>query len=262
MPTKILRILMLLVAMVCLSKESYAEGIDEIIKRGKVIIAIDMGAPPFGFLDANRKEDGADVELARLLAKDLGVELEIVPATSSNRIPYVVTRRADMVISSLSILTERAKSIAFSSPYAPINAVIFGPKSVEIKSAADLAGKRVAVTRGTGNETTLVALAPQGTNIIRFDDEAASMAALVSGQVDAYASGELIARTLIPRYPEKQFETKYVVQSYWNAIGMRRNDPDLLQWVNTFIFVHNSNGNLKRLYEKWIQMPFPTLPVL
>ncbi len=247
---KILRILLLLVAMVCLSKESYAEGIDEIIKRGKVIIAIDMGAPPFGFLDANRKEDGADVEL------------EIVPATSSNRIPYVVTRRADMVISSLSILTERAKSIAFSSPYAPINAVIFGPKSVEIKSAADLAGKRVAVTRGTGNETTLVALAPQGTNIIRFDDEAASMAALVSGQVDAYASGELIARTLIPRCPEKQFETKYVVQSYWNAIGMRRNDPDLLQWVNTFIFVHNSNGNLKRLYEKWIQMPFPTLPVL
>jgi len=67
---------------------------------------------------------------------------------------------------------------------------------------------------------------------------------------------------LTPRYPEKQFETKYVVQSYWNAIGMRRNDPDLLQWVNTFIFVHNNNGNLKRIYEKWIQLPFPTLPVL
>lgn len=263
MPTKTARLL-LTFACFCIgfSGQALAQGLDEIIRRGKVIIASDLGAPPFGFLDADRKPDGADVELARLLAKDLGVELEIIPATSVNRVPYVVTKRVDIVISSLGIVIERAKSIAFSTPYAPINPVIFGPRSVDIKGPADLAGKRVGVTRGSGNESALVASAPPGTNIIRFDDESATMAALVAGQVDAYASGDLIARVLIPRYPEKGFEIKYVVRRSWSAIGMRRGDPDLLQWVNTFIFIHSQNGDLKRIYEKWIELPFPILPVL
>ena len=91
------------------------------LDRDVVLDVLEQGAYAFTVKQKRELLARGDFSDARfsvdLLAKDLGVELEIVPVTSSNRIPYVVTRRADLVISSLSILTERAKSIAFSTPY-------------------------------------------------------------------------------------------------------------------------------------------------
>ncbi|HYZ63247.1 MAG TPA: transporter substrate-binding domain-containing protein, partial [Acetobacteraceae bacterium] len=135
-------------------------ALDAIIKRGKLLVGVDVGAPPFGFTDDKMQPTGADVETARLLANDLGVSLEVVPTTSANRIPYLLTNRVDLVMATFSILPERAKTIAFSTPYGAINSVIFAPQSTKIAGAADLAGKKVGVARGTGNETSLVKLAP------------------------------------------------------------------------------------------------------
>jgi len=239
-----------------------ADTLDDIIKRGKLLVAVDVSAPPFGIQNEKMQPDGADVDVARLLAKDLGIELEVVPVTSANRIPYLQTKRVDLTMSTFSITPERAKAVNFSTPYGAINAVIFAPKSIDIREPKDLVGKKVGVTRGTTNEADLVALAPEGTQIIRFDDEASTMAALVSGQVDAYASGETIARSLIPRYPDKNFESKFVMRRSFYGAGIRRGEPDLLHWVNTAIWFHNNNGDLARIYERWVGVPLPALPPL
>ena len=71
-----------------------AQGLDAIIKRGKVIVGIDMSVPPFSFQDEKQQPAGSEVETAQLLAKDLGVELEIVSVTAANRIPYLQTNRS------------------------------------------------------------------------------------------------------------------------------------------------------------------------
>jgi polar amino acid transport system substrate-binding protein len=239
-----------------------ADELDDIIKRGKLLVAIDTAAPPFGIQNDQMQPDGADVEVARLLAKDLGVELEVVPTTSANRIPYLQTKRVDLTMSTFSITPERAKAVNFSMPYGAIDAVIFAAKSVAITAPKDLVGKKVGVTRGTTNETDLVALAPQGTQIIRFDDEASTMAALVAEQVDAYASGETIARALIPRYPDKAFESKFTMRRSFYAAGVRRGEPDFLRWVDTAIWFHNNNGDLARIYEHWVGVKLPPLPPL
>ena len=76
-----------------------------------------MTSPPFGILDKDNKPTGSEVETARQLAKDLGVELELVQVTGPQRIPALLSDRADLAISSLSITTERAKSVWFSSPH-------------------------------------------------------------------------------------------------------------------------------------------------
>ncbi|MEO9121955.1 MAG: transporter substrate-binding domain-containing protein, partial [Burkholderiaceae bacterium] len=155
------------------------------IKENKVIrIAIDLGVPPFGMKDSSLKPTGSDVGTAQLLAKDLGVKLEIVPTTGANRIPFLLTNKADIVISSLSMTPERAKVIDFSVPYAAIQAVVGAPKSMNIKSMQDLVGKTVISTRGTTNDLAITKLAPPGTNILRFDDDATSITAVVSGQGD------------------------------------------------------------------------------
>src|SRR3546814_13928052 len=91
------------------------------IKADKVIrVAIDLGAPPFGTKDETLKPIGSDVETAELLAKDLGVKLEIVPTTETNRVPFLLTNKEDLVVASFSITPDRPKVLAFSVPYADI----------------------------------------------------------------------------------------------------------------------------------------------
>ena len=150
-----------LLASASLSAVAHADTWTDIEGRKKLLIALDLGSPPYGMIDANMQPYGADVEVAQLLAADLGYELEIVQVTSPNRIPYLQTNKADMVIASLSITEERKQVIDYSQPYGVIQSVIAGPAGVAVASAADLAGKRIGTTRGSVNDTQVTAIAPK-----------------------------------------------------------------------------------------------------
>src|SRR5260221_14658027 len=93
-----------------------ADALDDIKQAKKIRIAIDLGLPPFGMTDEKMQPTGSDVETARLLARDLGVEFEHVPTTGASRIPFLQTGKADLVISTLAVTEERAKVIDFSFP--------------------------------------------------------------------------------------------------------------------------------------------------
>ncbi len=236
-------------------------GLDAILRRGKVLIAVDMGSPPYAMTDAQMKPQGADVEAAELLAKDLGVPLEIVPTTGQGRVPVLLSGKADFVMATFSITTDRAKSVAFSNPYGIIRSVVFGAKNVAIKTPADMKSKRIGVTRGTTQEGALADTAPQGTTITRFDDDATAIAALASGQVDALATADNRGFVLNQRFPDR-FEVKYELGIFYYAVGMRRGDPDLQHWVDTWVFVNMHNGTLSRIFAKWLKSDLPTLPTM
>ena len=110
-----------------LAAAASADQLQDILAAKKLRVAIDLGVPPYGMKDAALKSTGSDVETARLLAQDLGVELEIVPTTGANRVPFLQTNKADIVISSMSITPERQKVVDFSVPYAAILAVVARP---------------------------------------------------------------------------------------------------------------------------------------
>ena len=119
----------------------------EIKSAGKLRVGIDFGAPFYGYVDEKMKPVGSDVEAAELLAKDLGLQVEIVNTTNSARIPNLLSNKVDLIISSLSITPERQKAVDFSMPYGAIQAAVGAPKSLKLTSIDDLAGKTVAVTR-------------------------------------------------------------------------------------------------------------------
>jgi polar amino acid transport system substrate-binding protein len=233
--------------------------LDAIVKRGKVLIAIDLGSSPYAMTNTQGQPEGSDVEAAQLLAKDLGVELEIVPTNGQGRIPVLLSSKADFTMATFSITPERAKTIAFSNPYGVIRSVVFGAKGAAITEAKDLVGKKIGVTRGTTQEPQLVATAPRGAEIVRFDDDATSIAALGAGQVDALGTADNRTLVLEKRFPGK-FEIKYELGVFYYAVGMRRNEPDLMHWVNTWVFVNTHNGKLGQIFEKWIGQKLPVLP--
>ena len=142
-------------ALVGAAQIAHADALDDIQKAKKIRIAIDLGVPPYGMTDDKMAPSGSDVDTAKALAKDWGLEFELVPTTGATRIPALQTGKADLVISTLSITPERAKVIDFSLPYADHLSVVAALKTLPIKDMADLDGKKVAVVRGTTQDTDL-----------------------------------------------------------------------------------------------------------
>lgn len=234
---------------------AHADTLADIQARKKILVGIDLGIAPFGMTDEKMQPQGSDVDTARLLAKEMGVELEIVPLTGPNRIPYLLTRKVDLVISVFSITPEREKVIAFSNPYGVNQLVLGAPKSLTVKSVEDLAGKRAGVVRGNLQDTVLSAMAPQGTKIVRFDDDATVATALASGQIEAIVTPRTTLATIVAANPGKNIEVKQVLKSQPYAIGLRKEDAALRESVNKWIDANMKNGRLGTIYQKWIGVP-------
>jgi polar amino acid transport system substrate-binding protein len=238
-----------------------AQTMDTIQKRGKLLVGIDLSVPPFGVTNAQMEPDGYDVQIAHMIAKDLGVPMELVPVTGATRVPTLLTGKADIVISVMSISPERARSVTFTNPYGLHQSIILAPKSTKIETLADLAGKKVGVARGTAYEDFLVKANIPGLQLVRFDDDSANLNALVSGQVDAIGTVTFLANALTKRYSDRGFERKVTLFESVYSMAIRHGDADFLRWLNTTIFYHDRNGDIPKLYETWMGEPLKALPV-
>jgi len=236
--------------------------LDRIIKDKKIRVTAEVTSPPFGILDRNNQPDGSEIATARQLAKDLGVELELVQVTAPQRIPALLAGRADVAISSLSITFDRAKTVMFAPPHGALSIVITAPKKVNIKGASDMAGKKIGLTRATLEEATVPPMAPPGAQMVFFDDIAATLQALVSGQVDAAGMSAFAAKSLADRNPRAGLENKFTVRTAYYGAAVRPGDFDLLQFLRTWVFLNKHNGVLADIYKKYTEVALVDLPVM
>jgi polar amino acid transport system substrate-binding protein len=231
------------------------------IEKAKLIkIAIPTDFPPYGFVGIDLQPQGLDVDMAKYIATKMGVKIELVPVTSANRIPYLQSKKADLVISTLGKNPEREKVIDFTAAYSPFFQGIFAPKSMAIKSLSDLAGKSVAVTRGAIEDQELTKLAPAGTDIKRFEDNNATVSAFVSGQTQLIATGVSVAENMMQRNPQLGTEYKVLLKDSPNFIGVAKGEDALRQKVNAIIAQAKTSGDLDKLAQKWLKRPAGNLP--
>lgn len=235
---------------------SAADTLDEIKARGTLRVAVDLGSPPFGMSDASMQPIGSDVESANLLAADMGLPLEIVPVTSPNRVPFLLTGKADLVMASFSINPERQKVIDFSHPYGVIQVVVAAPKSVEIDSLEDLVGQRLGTTRGSTNDAEATKQA-EGAEMVRFDDDATLITALVSGQAEIMASSPQVMAAVNERRPNDPLEVKLILKTNPYAAGLRKGDDALREVVNQWVETNLANGKLNEIYTRYNGVSLP-----
>jgi polar amino acid transport system substrate-binding protein len=129
-----------------------------------------------------------------------------------------------------------------------------------IKTAADLAGKTVGVTRGAMEDMELSKMAPATADIKRFEDNNATVAAFVSGQVQAVAIGASVAGNMIARNPQLAVEYKFVIKDSPNFIGVAKGEDKLRAKVNEIIAAAKAAGDLDRMANKWLGRPAGDLP--
>jgi polar amino acid transport system substrate-binding protein len=238
-----------------------ADNFADILKKGVVRIAVPLDVPPFGAINASRQAEGFDIDLAEMVGKALGVKVELQQVTGANRIPFLLTDKVDVVISVMGLTPERAKQIMFTAPYADTSLAVFGPKSVNVTSAAQLGNLKVVAAKGTTQELGLAAMNPRA-NIMRTEDDATAATAYITGQAELFATNSLIIPDMMKRAPNKEFDLKFVIRRSPAHMGVRMGEHSLLQWLNSFIFFNTMNGELDKLHRKWLAMPMLPLPTL
>ncbi|WP_266064828.1 transporter substrate-binding domain-containing protein [Brucella intermedia] len=233
------------------------EALDTVKKAGKLRIGMDVAVAPYAFKDKEFKETGSDIDVARKIALDLGVNPDIVALNSANRVPYLLTNKVDIVISTLAVTDERKKVIDFTRPYSAGLNIVSAPKSLEISSFDDLKGKRVATTGGTTYDKKLTEGAPSSAQVVRFPDESTTMAALTSGQLDIVAQSKSILPVLQKQAPDRDFEMKFVLEEVVFAIGVRKDSPEMKAWLNNWVSENAKSGFLNETYRKYHELDLP-----
>jgi polar amino acid transport system substrate-binding protein len=211
-----------------------AQSVADLKKKGELTVGLLVDFPPYGTTNAKNEPDGYDADVARLMAKDLGLKLNLVPVTGPNRIPFLLTNKVDLLVASLAITPERAKQVDFSKPYSAATIVLYGSKKANIKAAPDLKNVKVGVARASTQDVAVTAIAPPGTEIRRFDDDASAM-------------------------PANTFEDKFVLKQQEMAVAMRPGQAELMKTVNDFVARNTANGELNKLYHKWLERDLPKM---
>jgi polar amino acid transport system substrate-binding protein len=235
-------------------------ALDDVLKARTIRIAIPTDFPPYGSVGTDLAPQGLDIDMARYIAARLGVKAELLPVTTANRIPYLQTRKADLVISTLGRNPEREKVIDFTIAYSPFFIGVFGPKTIALKSPADLAGKSIAVTRGSVDDAELTKVAPPSTELRRFEDNNTTISAFVAGQTQLVATSAQVASAMMGKNPQLGAEYKFVLKDSPNFVGVAKGEDKLRARVDEILAEARKSGELDRLSVKWLGRPTGDLP--
>lgn len=248
-----------LIAALALPTASMAQTIADIENNGRITIGVLTGIPPYDTVDASGATDGFLVDLARDVAANLGVELEVVPVNNASRAAALESGRVDMLIAHMTATPERAKIFMMTNPYGAYEMRFVAAKDLQLTSLEDLAGLRVSVPRGSTQDVAVSGYDIEGLEVVRFDDDALAMQALISGQVDVTAAVATVANDVIVNRNLDQLEVKAEVPIftlYW-SMAVRKDATELHQWLNNFIYYSEVTGRLNELHQKWVGVPMP-----
>jgi ABC-type amino acid transport substrate-binding protein len=220
--------------------------------RGALVVGVRTDFPPLGYLDANGKSAGFEVDLARYLARQLlGDEqkLQVTPVSAGSRITALLSGSADMLIAAMTATEDRAAVLAFSDPYFLSGTLLLVPRNSPIQGLPDVKGKRVAVLEGSIQEGGVAPVYPEAIRV-KFWKISEAVAALRAGRVDAFAEDDVLVLALARQYPDLAAVGK-PFRPYPYAVAMAKGDGALRTWVNEQLRKAKTDGTYDTLWNRY-----------
>ncbi len=219
----------------------------------QLIVGMELAYPPFEMTDQRGQPAGVSVDLARDLGNHLGREVEIQNLPFDGLIPALQTHKIDLIISSMTATEERAKAIAFSDGYLTTGLCLLVGKKSKVQSMADAdqPGRVIAVKKGTTGHVFAMDSIKQA-RVLVLDKEDACVLEVVQGKADAFIYDQISTYENWRRNPDN---TRPILQPFrqesW-AIGLRRDDTNLLRQVNGFLKEYKAGGGFERLGDRYL----------
>lgn len=252
---KLICTLLLMTLFVCgCAKNNPQDDLKEIATRGKLIVGVRNDSKPFGYKDINGTLQGYDIDLAKLIAKDVLQDsdaVEFVAVNASNRISKLNSREVDIVIATMSVTDQRHLVVDFSVPYHVSGQAILVKNGSDITSLGQLNKRRVIIIYGSTGEMSVRRNLPDAI-IIGYKNYIDGFNALKRGEADAMIADDTVLLNLALDDDEvKILPKRYSREPY--AVAFRRGGgaDKLRERVNFLINNLLVTGKLERMQEKW-----------
>jgi len=233
--------------------ETQVDQVAVIQARGTLIVGTEAGFPPYEMYNTTSGEYyGFDIDIAQLIADDLGVDLVIEDMAFDTLVAACKAGTVDMIAAAMFLTAARAKELAFSVPYFISNEVMVvnGSNALEIDNLADLVGQDVGVQTGTVEHDEIQAEIDDGTAIIlhTYASVAQMFIDLNSGILDAVYIDEPVYDVYAELYI---LRTIYKVAAPATVLYCRWNNPGLLAVIDDVITTAFADGTMTTLVETW-----------
>lgn len=240
------------------STPTQAQGlIEEIAQRGQLRVGLSTFVP-WAMRDKAGELIGFEVDVARKLAEDMGVEVEFVPTAWGGIVPALLAKKFDVIIGGLSITPERNMTVNFTVPYAH--------SGQQMAANTSLAGKFTSLDDYNDSGVTLVCRRgatscdfiekrfPKAT-LRQFDDEAQAYQEIANANAHAIVSSAPKPAFYTADYPDKIFmanDGENLISGN-EGFGLRKGDADALNFFSNWILYRESDGWLKERHDYWFK---------
>ncbi len=258
---KIISLVVLLVFLAASSSFS-ADGnlwrnstLNKILQRGELRVGLEAGYMPFEMRSKTGQIIGFDVDIAKKMAKAMGVKLKLVNTAWDGIIPALLTDKFDIIMSGMTITQSRNLKINFADPYIVVGQAILMRKGLEgkVKSFKDLNNsKYTLVTKlGVTAEFATKKYIPKAT-LKTYDTEPEAAMEVLNGKADAFVYDKPYCAVF---YAQKGIGKMVFLDKPFTyeplAWGIQKGDPDFLNWLNNFLRQIRHDGSYEKIYKKW-----------
>jgi polar amino acid transport system substrate-binding protein len=218
---------------------------------------MEPGYMPFELKNQKGEIIGFDVDMANRMAKAMGVELELVDTAWDGIIPALLTGKFDVIMSGMTLTQERNMSINFAPPYIVIGQSILIKKDLAgtVKTYKDLndAKYTIASKLGTTGEQATKRMIPNA-KYISYETEQEGVLELVNGKIDAFIYDLPYNTVAVGQKGQGKIvhlDTPFTFEPL--AWAVRKGDPDILNWMENFMYQIKNDGTYDKIYHKWFQ---------
>lgn len=233
-----------------------AHSLDEILSSKTLVVGINPNLPPLGSFDDKNQIQGFDVDVANKLGDMLGVKVQFVQVNSADRVPFLVTGKADLMMGALTRTSDRAKVIDFSVPIQTeaLSALVKADAPFKAISELNSAKVKLIEVRGTTPVDYVKKNLPNA-QVTLFDNYPDAVRAFEQGRGDAIIDVVDYLGKYTKQYPTKtRVITDAKAEVDYDCIGLAFGNQALKSWLNVALFQLEENGFLPATYKKWFGM--------
>jgi polar amino acid transport system substrate-binding protein len=225
-----------------------------IAARGRLIAGVDQGKYLVGYRNPNTGQlEGSDIDIVRQIAAAIFGDpnrVQFVVLDIADRQGSLDRSQVDLVVNSFSVTCDRQRTVEFSTAYMEATARVLVPVNSGVREVEDLAGKRVCTSAGSTTERMLRAL-PARLDVQTLPGIPDCMVELQHGRAAAVSSDDVLLAGLAAQDPQTHVVGRSLLLSYY-AVGMRRDAPDLVRFVNGVLEDARADGSLAASDERWL----------
>lgn len=250
---KVFMVVLMMLALTCGIAYGKDNSLEDIKKKGYFIVGLDATFAPMGFRDESGEIVGFDIDLAKEVAKRMGVEAKFKPCEWDGIIFDLRSKNIDMVWNGMSVTEQRKKQVAFTEPYLVDGQIIFTKSGTAPAKVSELAEKVVGVQLGSSGALAVERnpIASQIKEIKKYATNVEALLDLEAGRTDAVVMDSISGKYYNSKKNTLTYSEESLSDEYF-AVAIRKDDKALLEEINKQIDAMKADGTFDEISEKWL----------